>query len=90
MAWKVRYSLMVSSWFCLTYNQVLFGRQGAPRRKRFGFIRQVQVDVDGMDECFRHGQVARVGLSWGWYWLVLLRRGAVGCSDSKSVKSCEV
>ncbi len=76
--------------FSLTYNQVLFGRQGAPRRRWFGFIRQVQVDVDGMGECFRHVQVARNGMSLGWYWLVLLRRGAVGCSGPKSVKSRDI
>jgi hypothetical protein len=63
---------MFSSWFCLTYNQVLFGRQGAPRRRRLGFIRQAQVVVDGMGECFKHGQVVRNGIGWCCYVQVLL------------------
>ncbi len=52
----------------------LFGRQGAPqRRRRLGFIRQARVVADGMRECFRHGQSrsvspsAVVALPCGWF-----------------------
>ncbi len=51
--------------------------------RRLRFIRQAQVDVDGMGECFGHGKVARDGIGWCCYVQVLL-------DVTKSVKRCEI